>query len=75
MRLNCGEGNGVSLVGGTSQSIARTARKVLISRDFVRPVLSRVIDRQWIVTERRGKYRSRIDRLRMWRFAGLSSHC
>jgi hypothetical protein len=35
MRLNCGEGNGFSLAGGTSQSIARTARvirKLLICR-------------------------------------------
>jgi hypothetical protein len=30
---------------------------VLISRDFVRAVLSRVIDRQWTVTEGHGKYR------------------
>lgn len=53
--------------------IARTARKVLISRDFVRAVLLRGIDRQWTVTERHRKYRSRIDCLGIWRFAGLSS--
>ena len=67
---------------GSSQSIARidrTARKVLISRSFVRLVLLWVIDRQWTVTERHSKYRPprkyrpRIDRLEMSRFAGLSS--
>jgi hypothetical protein len=39
MRLTCGEGNGVSLDGRTSQSIARidrTVRKVDICRTFVR---------------------------------------
>jgi hypothetical protein len=58
----------------TSQSTARidrTARKVLISRDFVRAVLSRSIDGQWTVTECHGKYRLRIDRQRSPRFAGL----
>jgi hypothetical protein len=53
--------------------IARTARKVLISRDFVRAVLSRGIDRQWTVTERHDKYRPRIDRQRSPQFAGLLS--
>ena len=32
--------------------IDRTACKVLISRDFVRAVLSQGIDRQWTVTDR-----------------------
>ena len=53
--------------------IARTARKVLISRYFLRAVLSRGIDRQWTVTVRHDKYRPRIDCLEMSRFAGLSS--
>jgi hypothetical protein len=37
MRLNCLEGNGVSLDAGTSRSIARiahTARNVVICRSF-----------------------------------------
>jgi hypothetical protein len=42
--------------------IDRTARKVLISRDFVLAVLSWGIDRQWTVTDRHGKYRPPIDR-------------
>src|SRR5215204_3343756 len=61
----------------TSQStdrIDRTARKVLISRDFVRAVLSRGVDRQWTVTERHGTYRPRIAHLGMWSFAGLSPY-
>jgi hypothetical protein len=53
--------------------IDRTVRKVLISRDFVRAVLSRGIHRQWIVTDRSHKYRPRIDRQRSPQFAGLSS--
>jgi hypothetical protein len=73
MRLNCGEGNGVRLAGRQSQSTARTAREVLISRDFVRAVLSWGIDRQWTVTERHSKYRPRIDRQRSPQFAGLLS--
>ena len=76
MRLNSGEGKGASLAGRTSRNTARidrTARKVLISRYFLREVLSQGIDRQWIVTERHGKYRPRIARLGMWIFAGLSS--
>jgi hypothetical protein len=75
MPLNCGEGNGVSLARRTSQSIARiarTAREVLISRDSVQAVLSWVIDRQWTVTDRRHKYRPRIDCTRTCCFAGLS---
>jgi hypothetical protein len=55
MRPNCGEVNGACLAGRISLNtarIARTARKVLISRDFVRTVLSRGIDRQGIVTDR-----------------------
>jgi len=48
MRLNCGEGNGVSLAGRTSQStdrIARTAGDVAFSKAFLRAVLLLVIDR------------------------------
>ena len=43
MRLNGEEGNDTSLAGRTSRNTARidrTARKVLISRGFVRAVLS-----------------------------------
>lgn len=50
-----------------------TARKALISRVFVRAVLSQSIDRQRAVTDRHRKYKPRIDRLEMSRFAGLSS--
>src|SRR5215208_6330640 len=57
MRLNSGEGNGASLAGRTSRNTARTVRKVLISRYFLRAVISQGIDRQWIVTERHGTYR------------------
>jgi hypothetical protein len=46
---------------------------VLISRDFVRAVLSRGIDRQWTVTDHHLKYRPRIARLEMSRFAGAFS--
>ena len=73
MRLDSGEGNGASLAGRTSRNTARTVRKVLISRYFLRAVISQGIDRQWIVTERHGTYRPRIARLGMWSFAGLSS--
>jgi hypothetical protein len=52
--------------------IDRITRKVLISRYFMRTVLSRGIDRQWTVTERHDKCRPRIDRLEISRFAGLS---
>jgi hypothetical protein len=37
--------------------IDRTVRKALISRVFVRAVLSRSIDRQWTITDRSRKYR------------------
>jgi hypothetical protein len=60
MRLNSGEGNGASLAGRTTRNtarIGRTVRKVLISRYFLRTILPQGIDRQWIVTERHGKYR------------------
>jgi hypothetical protein len=52
--------------------IDRTVRKALISRVFVRAVLSRSIDRQWTITDRSRKYRPRIDRQRSPRFAGHS---
>ena len=74
MRLNGEEGNDTSLAGRTSRNTARidrTARKVLISRGFVRAVLSWGIDRQWTVTERLGKYRLRIARIKFRCFAGL----
>jgi hypothetical protein len=61
--------------GRTSQNIARIDRiiaNMVICRTFLRAVLSRDIDRQWTVTDRHGKYRPRIDRLEMSRFAGLS---
>ncbi len=48
MRLNSGEGNGVSLAGGTSRSIARIARKkckALVCRSFLRAVHHAVIAR------------------------------
>jgi hypothetical protein len=41
MRLNCGEGNGVSLAGRTSQSTARIARTTGIAavcRTFMRMI-------------------------------------
>ena len=52
--------------------IARIICKVHISRTFLRSVVSWGIDRQWTVTDRHDKYRPRIDRLEMSRFAGLS---
>jgi hypothetical protein len=41
-------------------------------QDFLRLVLLWVIDRQGMVTDRHDKYRPRIDRLEMSRFAGFS---
>jgi hypothetical protein len=58
-------GHGAKVHGRIPRSIdriARTARNVLISRDFVRAVLSQGIDRQWTVTDRSHKYRPRIAR-------------
>jgi hypothetical protein len=52
--------------------IARTARKVLISKDFVRAVLSIVYRPPGTITDRSRTYRPRIDRLEISRFAGLS---
>jgi len=49
MRLNCGEGNGASLPGRTSQSTARVTRidmNVVICRTFVRSVLCPAIIRR-----------------------------
>jgi hypothetical protein len=57
MRLNGGEGNGVSLAGRTSQSISRIDRTVVnlaICRTFSRAVLLLVIARQGMVTDRQG---------------------
>jgi hypothetical protein len=45
---------------------------VVICRTFLRSVLLWVIDPQRVVTDRHVKYRSRIDRLEISRFAGLS---
>jgi hypothetical protein len=48
MWLNSGEGNGIRLAGGTSQStdrIARTVRNVAFSRALLRSVLLWVIAR------------------------------
>ena len=52
--------------------IARSAANIAICRIFLRSVLLWVIDRQGMVTDRHDKYRPRIDRLEMSRFAGLS---
>jgi hypothetical protein len=52
--------------------IARITMSVVVSRTFSRATLWEVIDRQWTVTDRHDKYRPRIDRLEMSRFAGLS---
>ena len=49
MRLTRGQGNGVSLAGRPSQSIARIARviaKGAVCRTFLRSVLLLVVDRQ-----------------------------
>jgi hypothetical protein len=76
MRLNWGEDNSVRLAGRTSQDTARIDRTVgntAISRDFSRAVLLLVIDRGGGFTDRHDKYRPRIARLEMSRFAGLSS--
>ena len=56
-----------------SARIARTARNVVICRAYLRSVLLRVIDRHGMDTDRHIKYRPRIDRLEMSRFAGLST--
>lgn len=59
-----------------SQNPAKYRRHRPQSADFqgfVRAVLSRGIDRQWIVTECHSKYRPRIDRQRFPQFAGLLS--
>jgi hypothetical protein len=52
--------------------IDRTARNVGVCRYFLRSVLLWVIDRQGMITDRHYKYRPRIDRLEMSRFAALS---
>jgi hypothetical protein len=41
-------------------------------QDFLAVGILLVVDRQWAVTERHDKYRLRIDRLELSRFAGLS---
>jgi hypothetical protein len=51
--------------------IDRTARKVLISRSFMRSVLSIVYQPPGSITDRSRKYRLLIDRVGMWRFAGF----
>jgi hypothetical protein len=75
MRLASAEGKGVSLARRTSQRtdrIARTAHNVAVCRYFLRSVILWVIDPQRMVTDRHVKYRPRIDRLEISRFAGLS---
>jgi hypothetical protein len=52
--------------------IARTVGNVVICRTFLRSVLLWVIDRHGMDTDRHDRYRPRIDRLEMSRFAGLS---
>ena len=52
--------------------IARIVGYVVFCRTFSRLVLLWVIDPQRMVTDRHIKYRPRIDRLEMSRFAGLS---
>jgi hypothetical protein len=57
-----------------SQNTARIDRIMInapICRTFLRAVLLWVLDRQGMVTDRHDKYRPRIDRLEMSRFAGL----
>jgi hypothetical protein len=57
------------------QNTARSARTVLnvaVCRTFLRSVLLWVINPQGMVIDRHDKYRPRIDRLEMSRFAGLS---
>ena len=61
----------ITRVGGSIARIDRTARKVVISRDSVLAVLLWGIDCQWTVTERLGKYRPRIVRVKFRCFAGL----
>jgi hypothetical protein len=71
MRLTCGEGNGVSLDGRTSQSIARidrTVRKVDICRTFVRLIAVMVPP----ADERLPTAVSSTDRARTRWFAALS---
>ena len=53
--------------------IDRNAANIAICRVFLRSVLLWVIDPQRMVTDRHVKYRPRIDRLEMSRFAGISS--
>ena len=55
----------------STDRIARTVLNVAVCRTFLRAVLSWGIDRQLTVTNRSRKYRPLIDRVRMWRFAGL----
>jgi hypothetical protein len=61
MRLSCGEVNGASLAGRTSQDtdrMARTVFNVSICRTFVRSVLLQAIDRHGMDTDRSQKYRT-----------------
>jgi hypothetical protein len=76
MLPNCGAGNGVSLARRTSQNtdrIARTIGNLAISRAFSRTVLLLVIDRNRVGTDRHDRYRPLVDRVGMWRFAGVSA--
>jgi hypothetical protein len=74
VRLNRGEGHGASLAERTSQNTARIVRTVVnvsICRTFLRSVLLLVIDRQGMDTDRSHKYRTLIDHVEMWWFAGI----
>jgi hypothetical protein len=53
--------------------IDRTVHNVALSRTFSRAVLLLVIDRHGVDTDRSRKYRPLTDRVRTYRFAGLSS--
>jgi hypothetical protein len=68
MRLNCGEGNGVSLAGRTPRSTARIARTLInapVCRTFLRSVLMWVIGRHGMITDRSQKHRPLTDRVEM----------
>jgi hypothetical protein len=56
----------------STDRIARTTRNVGICRTFLRSVPIANTTRKCILTERRLKYRPRIDRTVVWLFADLS---
>jgi hypothetical protein len=53
--------------------IDRTVREVAFSKAVLWAVLLLVIDRQGMVIDRTCEYRPPIDRVGMWRFAGVSA--